>query len=300
MILASKTAQAIEDAMQHDQGARFRMFLGQTMPQAGDAYAPTHTDWRNHLGASLIGRECTRELWYSFRWATLKRFDGRMLRLFNRGHLEEARFVALLLMIDCPVWQLDENGKQFRVMGHRGHFGGSLDGVTRGLPDLPDEAVLTEFKTHNDKSFAKLVAEGVMAAKWEHFVQMQIYMGKHQLRWALYGAVNKNDDNLHLELIQFDSTIYERYLVKSVLVIDAIEPPPRISKSPGFFKCKFCDHQQVCHLGVHPERHCRTCTYAQLQDAGQWNCLLTASRLSPEKQREGCEKYKLDPVFTIK
>ena len=303
MILATKTLTAIEQALQNDQGARYRFFLEKTLPLAKDAYNPEEDDWRDHLGASLIGRECSRELWYSFHWSTLKRFDGRMLRLFNRGHLEEARFVALLLMIDCAVWQVTAEGKQFRVDGHKGHFGGSLDGVIRGLPDLPDEAVLAEFKTHNDKSFAKLVSDGVMAAKWEHFVQMQIYMGKNSLRWALYGAVNKNDDMLHLELVQFDASTYQRYLDRSEMIIDAIDPPPRISTTPGFYKCKFCDHAQLCHQlpGYKIALTCRTCLYSSICNDGKWQCQQTMppESLSSEKQRVGCEKYQLNPVVTI-
>ena len=41
-----------------------------------------------------------------------------MLRLFNRGHIEEARFIAMLLTIGMPVYQQDAEGKQFRI-----HFG---------------------------------------------------------------------------------------------------------------------------------------------------------------------------------
>lgn len=58
---------------------------------------------RNHLGASLIGRECSRYLWYVFRWVYHKQFDGRMYRLFNRGHREEDRFCEWLRGIGCIV-----------------------------------------------------------------------------------------------------------------------------------------------------------------------------------------------------
>ena len=152
------------------------------------------------------------------------------------------------------------------------------------------------------KSFAKLAAEGVMAAKWEHFVQMQLYMGHYGLAWALYGAVNKNDDGLHLELIQFDPTIYQRYLARAAMIIDAIEPPKRIGTSPGFFKCKFCDHAKVCHLGGKPVENCRTCVYSSPREGGQWHCLFNppGEPISPAKQRIGCDRYKLNPVFSIK
>lgn len=60
------------------------------------------------LGASQIGRECERQLWYGFRWATMgEAFDGRMLRLFNRGHREEAVFVEELRGIGCDVRDVD-------------------------------------------------------------------------------------------------------------------------------------------------------------------------------------------------
>lgn len=305
MHLATKTLAAIEEAFQKDQGATFRKFLGELMPQAADAFNPNHDDWRDHLGASLIGRECIRELWYSFRWATLKRFDGRMLRLFNRGHLEEPRFLAMLMMIGCQVWSVDANGKQFRISGHRGHFGGSMDGVALGIPDLPTEPVLTEFKTHGDKSFTKLIEAGVMKAKWEHFVQMTIYMGKNNLRFALYCAVNKNDDAIHLELVQFDPIIYAKYLQRSEQVIDSTTPPPKINQSPGWYKCKFCDQIDVCHNDAVPARNCRTCIWSRVWDNGEWVCCEPTADaafgdnvpLSREDQRKGCELYEVNPAF---
>lgn len=59
---------------------------------------------RHHLGGSLVGRECMRELWYSFRWAAgPSKHSGRLLRLFDRGHKEEFRFVEYLRSIGTDV-----------------------------------------------------------------------------------------------------------------------------------------------------------------------------------------------------
>ena len=295
MLVATKTLEAIEKAMYADQGAAFRGHLGRLMPLAADAYSTKEDLWRDHLGASLIGRECGRELWYSFHWATEKRFDGRMLRLFNRGHLEEPRFIALLVMIGCQVWQVDANGKQFRIGDHNGHFGGSMDGVIQGLPDIPDQPVLSEFKTHNAKSFEKLVTDGVLKAKWEHFIQMQLYMGKNALAWSAYCATNKDTDAIHIELVQFDQLQYQRYLDRAGMIIAATSPPPKINESPGWFKCKFCDQKDVCHNGAALARNCRTCHWSRVADAGHWTCenmLVTEGVLSKERQRVGCEAYE--------
>ena len=313
MMLATKTLAAVEAALVKDQGAKFRGLLGKLVPQAGDAYSTKEDDWRDHLGASLIGRECPREIWYGFRWATLQKFDGRMIRLFNRGHLEEPRFIALLEMIGCQVWQLDANGKQFRISGHKKHFGGSLDAVVLGIPDLPDQPVLAEFKTHGEKSFIKLVATGVLSAKWEHFIQMQIYMGKNDLKWAIYCAVSKNTDELHLEILQFDPVQYQRYLDRSKMIIEVREPPPKINASPGWFKCKFCSHKGVCHGDDLPAINCRTCSFVEIGDDGAWICknneVITLAEiqgwedpieLDASAQRKGCEFYVSNPVFKNK
>lgn len=295
MRIATKTLEAIDLAMRADQGAKYRGLLRHVMPLAEDAYSEDEAPFRAHLGASLIGRKCNRELWYSFHWATLKNFDGRMLRLFNRGHLEEPRFVALLQMIGCKVHQYDANGKQFRIAGHMGHYGGSLDAVVEGCPDIPAEPVLGEFKTHNDKSFSKLLSDGVMSAKWEHFVQMQQYMGYYRLNWALYMATNKNDDAIHAEIVAFDPALYERYRARSVTIIDARDPPARINASPGWYECKFCDHHPVCHGDALPARNCRTCINSTAVPDGAWICSLNDAQLTKEQQFTGCNEYAQHP-----
>jgi len=296
MAIATKTLAAINEALIADQGAKYRGLLRKAMPLAEDAYSEEESEFRSHLGASLIGRECSRELWYSFRWVTRKQFDGRMLRLFNRGHLEEPRFVALLQMIGCKVHQYTGEGKQFRIVGHMGHYGGSLDSVIEGCPDVPyGEPVLGEFKTHNDKSFQKIKSDGVMAAKWEHFVQMQEYMGYYKLNWALYMAANKNDDEIHGEIIAFDQRQYQKYLDRSVMVIESKTPPPKINESPSWFKCKFCDHSGTCHGQVMPVRTCRSCINGVPINDGKWHCSLELIELSKEAQLKACDAYEMIP-----
>ena len=310
---ATKTLEAINAALAADQGAAFRGRLKDAVAEAGDAYDTGTFPFRSHMGASLIGRECGREIWYGFRWTTLPHFDGRMLRLFNRGHLEEVRFVALLQMIGCTVYQHDQAGNQFRIKGHRGHYGGSLDAVVTGLPDLPNHPVLAEFKTHNDKSFQKLREDGVMATKWEHFVQMQQYMGYYKLTHAIYMAVNKNDDTLYAEIVPYDPEQDKRATQRSIMLVDATEAPPKINQSPAWYKCKFCDHSKVCHGDALPQPTCRSCAYSTIGDDGQWFCCnevqleIAAAggwpdplTLSKEEQLKGCDQYIMNPGMKAK
>lgn len=248
---------------------------------------------RRHLGASVIGRECARHLWFIFRWAKAEDFPARMLRLFNRGHQEESRFIRWLKATGAEVWETDDEGNQFRITDVAGHFGGSCDGVARGIPGLPPTLpVLLEFKTHGEKSFAKLQQEGVTRAKPEHYGQMQVYMKKLKLTVGLYMAVNKNDDHLHVELIPFDKETADRLIKRARLVIQSEEKPPRISESPGFFKCTYCAHVGVCHLAETPEVNCRTCCYSTPGPNGTWIC--DKSRPEIEDQR-GCAEHLFNP-----
>ncbi len=113
--------------------------------------------FRDHLGASIIGKSCARALWYDFRWVTPSRHSGRLLRLFETGQLEEDRLVRNLRATGATVLEVDpETGRQFRVEAHGGHFGGSLDGVALGLLEAPKTWHVLEFKTHSAKSFAEL------------------------------------------------------------------------------------------------------------------------------------------------
>lgn len=291
--VAVKTLEAIDKALEADQGARYREILGTVIPHIGDAFRGHQDPFRSHMGASLIGGECARAIWYGWRWVTKPKFPGRILRLFNRGHLEEARFISLLLMIGVQVYQQDAQGNQYRISHAEGHFGGSGDGVGIGIPDIDAlTAALLEFKTHGDKSFKELVAKGVREAKREHYVQMQVYMRKMGLAVGLYGAVNKNDDALHLEIIVLDPDFADQYLERGLKLVLMDEPPDKLNQSPGFWKCRFCDHRPVCHLNAEPELNCRTCLYSRPIQEGQWVCLKYDQVIPKELALTGCKDYE--------
>lgn len=302
--LAVKTLRAIDAAIEADQGGAYRQNLKKVLPHMEDIYRGQEDAFRSHLGSSVMGQSCGRAIWYGFHWTTKAHFSGRVLRLFNRGHMEEARLIAALLTIGCEVFQQDANGKQFRISAWAGHFGGSGDGVVVGIPDLPiGVPALTEWKTHNDKSFQALVKTGVREAKFEHFVQMQIYMRKMQISMALYGAVNKNDDHIHLELVTLDTNIADQFIDRARVIIMSKAPPKKINESPGWFECKFCDHRPVCHMNAAPARNCRTCKYAEVSaDKPGWYCgneLVRESgqfdALTVKQQLDGCSHYEAMP-----
>lgn len=262
--------------------------------------ASQESDHRKHLGASVIGKSCQFKQWLIFRWAKKERFIGRMLRLFNRGHEEEARFARWLRMAGVKVWTEDPaTGKQFRVSACKGHFGGSLDGIGLELPDLPSDVYFNlEFKTHADKYFKLLQNDGVANAHPEHYTQCQTYGNLFGLTHCLYMGVNKNDDELHCELIQVDPREGRNVLAKAEAIIFAVTIPPRVSKDPAFFKCKFCDFKDICRRGAPPAKNCRTCGYSEPIDDAQWFCRKYQVVLSLDVQnRSDCPSYQKHPFF---
>ena len=294
MQIATKTLDAINNALELDDGARFRGLFHDALSEIGDAFnsVPDLLP-RSHLGGSLIGRECSRALWYGFRWALHKKNEARLIRLFNRGHLEEARFIALCRVAGLTTWH-SENGKQFRITGVNGHYGGSLDGVAQGCPDLPEGAnALLEFKTHGKASYKKLVSEGVRFAKPEHYAQCNQYMGFYGLPYTLYMAVDKDTDHLHLEVFQFDRVNYQMHLDKAHNIIHAVSIPPKLNESPAWYGCKFCDYSEICHLGGKMHANCRTCEYSQIREDGVWWCGVHGNPLSKQEQFAGCEFHKM-------
>lgn len=277
-----------------------------TVTQIYKAYeAAERGEWREHLGASIIGRECERQIWYSWRWTLKVSFSGRMLRLFQRGQLEEDQFIKDLRAIGAEVHAVNmDTGDQFRVSALGGHFGGSMDGAARGIPEAPKSWHVLEFKTHNDKSFTKLAKESVAKAKPEHYTQMQVYMGLTGMERALYLGVNKNDDNLYGERVRFDSKHFQRTMEKAERIVRAPEPPPRISNDAAFFKCKFCDASSLCHGTSSPYPNCRTCLHAtpiiEGEGHGVWGCGLHQCELSRADQVAGCIHHRFIPPLLEK
>ncbi|MCL7405925.1 hypothetical protein MWN63_08020 [Paradonghicola geojensis] len=251
--------------------------------------------FRDHLGASILGKSCARALWYDFRWVTPARHSGRLLRLFETGQLEEDRLVRNLRATGATVLEVDpETGRQFRVEAHGGHFGGSLDGVAIGIIEAPKTWHVLEFKTHGVKSFNELAAKGVALAKPQHCAQMQIYMHLTGITRALYVAVCKDTDALHIERIEADSAMAERLLDKAGRVIFAQHPPARISEDPAWFECRFCDHNAVCHEGGGAATTCRSCLHATPVEGG-WHCARHDRMLTALEQRAACNRHLFIP-----
>jgi hypothetical protein len=132
-----------------------------------------------------------------------------------------------------------------------------------------------------------------MKAKWEHYVQFNVYAHKRDLSQILYLAVNKDNDELYAELLPVDAAVAEQYEGRAAEIIHSPEPPMRINASPAWFQCKFCDHHTLCHNFAYPEINCRTCAHSTPIENGKWNCERTNTEIA--KSMEACSSYIVNP-----
>jgi len=262
-----------------------------------DAYCQAiyENEHRNHLGASGMGKPCWRQLWYVFRWVKKEQRSGRMLRLFNVGHMAEPRFISYLRGIGFEVKEFAEDGKQFRITGANGHYGGSLDGMCKAPAHYQlseDLVLLNEFKTNNTGAgYEKVGKEALSKAKPDHYAQMSQYGYKYGLRYGLYMIENKNDSDITVRIVELDWALGRQLELKAEEIIASQQPPNRISENPAFFDCKFCNYAGICHGGEQPEKNCRSCRHAQPAPDAKWGCNRWNALIPDETIKVGCDEW---------
>lgn len=267
-----------------------------TVTEIYEGYERENQQWDSiSLSISLVGSECDRALWYALRWASPpEKLTGQKLRLFKTGYIEEDRLIEDLRRAGFEVWATDEAGKQFKTFLLGGHVRGKMDGVVQGVPEAPGKPVVVEFKSHNDRSFKDVVKKGVKDAKPNHYAQCQLYCHSEKVEACLYLAVNKNNDELHAELIPFDAEFCDLLLARIAKIINTARAPARIAEDASKWPCVLCQHKAVCHQEIFGRKTCRSCVFStpvigESNDAA-WTCAKHGS-LDLNVQKIGCDDH---------
>lgn len=197
---------------------------------------------RSYMGGSILGTECDRQLWYSYKrpW---KVDSAKLQRIFDLGNILEDYVIKLLKDAGITVFAEDENGKQFGFVD--GEIAGHSDGVLLGLPES-SKPHLFECKSANDKSYKLVEKNGVEKWNEKYWAQIHVYMKKLNLERCLFVVINKNTCELYIERIKYDRHVANHYLLRGHDIASRQEPPTRKYHSKTFYKCKFCNFAKEC------------------------------------------------------
>ena len=225
-----------------------------------DAERATQTP-RDYLGASRLGLACERALQYEYVGAPVdpgREFSGRVLRVFEVGHVLEDLAVRWLRMAGFELHNRRANGGQFGFSVAGGRIKGHVDGIiTAAPPELGlSFPMIFECKTMADKHWKACAKSGVAVTKPVYAAQMALYQAYMEgtvpgisRNPALFTAINKDTQELWFELVPFDASLAQRMSDRAVKVITATEAGdllPRAVNDPTHFECRMCAWQDRC------------------------------------------------------
>ena len=268
-------------------------------------------DSRTYLGAYQIGGECSRALWYSFRWCAKKQFDGPTHRRFEDGHRGEDLMASRLRLVPgIELHTLDpRTGHQFEMVAHGGHFKAHMDGAIYGILQAPKSWSVWEHKCTNEKKQEKLaklkaeLGEKQALASWDavYYAQAQVYMKytgmkRHYLTCSSPGERDTVSVRTNYCAKDADAT-----MDKALKIIQSPEPLQRVSEKPEYYLCgpKWCDYRDICHKQAIPDVNCRTCAHStpEMDGDGRWSCARHKADIPVEWQRKGCDQHVFIPAL---
>lgn len=212
---------------------------------------------REYLGASRVGVSCERALQYEFAKAqvdTGRQPEGRMLRIFERGHVMEDCMIKWLRDGGFDVRTRNDDGEQYGFEAAGGALKGHVDGVVVSGPvELEGFGypALWECKCLGGKSWRDLQKNGMAVSKPVYAAQVAIYQAYLELHEhpAIFTALNADTMDIYVELVPFDGALAQAMSDRAVKVIEATraqELLPRRYHDKSHFECRFCSWQRRC------------------------------------------------------
>jgi len=232
---------------------------GQTtaLVDAGMQRARAGQSQREYLGGSRLGTSCERALQYEFARAPVdpgRETQGRLLRIFERGHVMEDCMVAWLRDAGFDLRTRKADGEQFGFSALGGRLQGHVDGVVVAGPDLGHDCgspALWENKCLGSKSWRELEKNRLAVAKPIYAAQVAVYQAYLELHEhpAIFTAINADTMEIYTELVPFDAALAQRMSDRALKVIsatDAGELLPRGFNDSTHFECRMCQWQDRC------------------------------------------------------
>lgn len=275
----------------------------QTLADLNKALVKNHrNEQRGYIGASGIGNECERKIWYQFHWVGTENMTARSIKAIADGHHSEAVMIERLRLV--PGVTLITEGDDGKQLGFaEGHFRGHADGVIIGIDHLSHVHHVWEHKCCNEKkveSLHKLKFENEETAleNWDivYYAQAQVYMHMFKLDWHYITVCTPGSRDEVSCVTAYNPEAAEFYsVIRPRRVIEAERPPPRISETPAWYQCKWCPFTDNCHASKLPLINCRTCISSTPKMDGTWFCEKFNHEITDDIQRSGCAEHLFNP-----
>lgn len=264
---------------------------------------------RHYMGFSIIGDECWRKLFYTYRSAQARKFSASGVRAIEDGHTQEAVMAKRLRML--PYVELytedpEKPGQQIAFSLLLDHFRGHADGIIKGLLECPKTFCVWEHKSVNETKFNKLIAlkkekgEKEALSAWDsiYYAQAMLYCHCAQLT-RHYLTVTTPGGRDHVSCrTEYNRAVAEGIIAKAQSIIfDNWNIPARLSDKREFYLCKFCEHQGICHDGDFPLVHCKTCRYMEPIKDGKRQCLKHEKEITEDVLFKGCDYHIYNPAL---
>lgn len=209
---------------------------------------------RDYLGASSLGHECDRYLWYLARGYKQGLSHPNAVSGSEDGYRCEPILIERLKLLPyLEVITHQPNGEQYGFSDLDGKLKGHPDGFIKGILEAPETWHILEFKSKKEEQFKKLVKlvnqdNKTALYHWDfgYYVQAQMYMRyfelkRHYLICCLPGA----RDMISCRT-DYDAQFAEQYYLRAKRIIETENIPDRRWNKPDFFKCKFCPFREQC------------------------------------------------------
>ncbi len=260
---------------------------------------------RPYLGVSSIGDNCSRKLWYRFRWVR-EVYDAATLKRFRDGHITENTIIEqLVLLPNIKLKTRGEDAGQIEITDVDGHLKGHLDGEIEGLIEAPKTIHIFEAKAVGEKKFNELkkykleLGEKLALRKYSptYYAQIVLYMFKRKRERAFHIFATPGARDWVSLRTECDTTFAKSLIEKARRIIYAPDAPEGISRDPAFFDCRYCGMFGACHEKELPERNCRTCCHSSPVADGKWTCAFHKKEITHEEQLRGCDFHLYIPSF---
>lgn len=253
---------------------------------------------RKHFGASQVACGCSRYVFLEFRKGKEEQKEGRRIRIGERGELEEIRIAKELRKLKGIEVLYSKKARDY---GHfkEGHFQGTLDILTRGWEDLDkdikkEDWINTECKTFKNSRFNEWVKKGIFLSDQAYFAQAQVYMHKKNIKYTVVIGVNKDTEEIHVEIIPYNSMFANQYIENAHNIIFGSCPKINFTNPNAITTngagCKICKYHDICWNEASLDKNCRTCKFIKPLQDGTWFC--GKHNKTIKNQKKSCEFYQ--------